>query len=180
MACFSTVFGNNCEIILGIGKEYRFTSNFTLPRPFTARKSVKRLKSSDFFYTSKARGSAIIILEYEMKWYLILCTQETEQPIVVKERICFDHLHIYVITFEFELKSVSHDTDIKSYLFGLSFPPIKQSFRTIIALETSNIARHDHKLCLFKNNRPDNRCLFKNNTQLDHRRQETGNFPIIL
>ena len=110
-------------------------------------------------------------------WLLILCTQETEQPIVVlKERICFDHLHIYVITFEFELKSVSHDTDIKSYLFSLSFLPIKQSFRTIIAPETSNIARHDHKLCLLKNNRPDNRCLFKNNTQLS---QDTGDtkFP---
>ena len=35
MACVSSNFGNTLPMMVGIGKEYGFTSNFDMPRPFT-------------------------------------------------------------------------------------------------------------------------------------------------
>ena len=35
MACYSPNFGNDLQMMVAIGKEYSFTSNFDMPRPFT-------------------------------------------------------------------------------------------------------------------------------------------------
>ena len=38
MARYSSNFGNKLQMMVGIGKEYGFTSNFDMPRPFTLPK----------------------------------------------------------------------------------------------------------------------------------------------
>ena len=39
MARYSSNFGNKLQIMVGIGKEYGFTSNFVMPRSFTTCKT---------------------------------------------------------------------------------------------------------------------------------------------
>ena len=38
MACYSSNFGNKLQMMVGIGKEYHFTLNFDMPRPFAREK----------------------------------------------------------------------------------------------------------------------------------------------
>ena len=42
MARYSSNFGNKLQMMVGIGKECGFTSNFNMPRSFTLRKSELR------------------------------------------------------------------------------------------------------------------------------------------
>ena len=42
MARYSSNFGNNLQMMVSVGKEYGFTSNFDMLRSFTPRKSELR------------------------------------------------------------------------------------------------------------------------------------------
>ena len=47
MARYSSNFGNKLQMIVGIGKECCFTSNFDMPRSFTPRKSELQPKMAN-------------------------------------------------------------------------------------------------------------------------------------
>ena len=47
MALYSPNFGNKLQMIVGMGKECGFTSNFDMPRSFTPRKSELRSKMAN-------------------------------------------------------------------------------------------------------------------------------------
>ena len=47
MARYSSNFGNELQIMVGIGKEYGFKLNFDMPRSFTQRKSELRPKMAN-------------------------------------------------------------------------------------------------------------------------------------
>ena len=47
MAPHSSNFGNKLQIMVGVGKEYGFTSNFDMPRSFTPHKLELRPKMAN-------------------------------------------------------------------------------------------------------------------------------------
>ena len=47
MACYFSNFGNKLQMMAGIGKEYHFTLNFDMPRPFATRETKLRCKMAN-------------------------------------------------------------------------------------------------------------------------------------
>ena len=47
MACYSSNFGNKLQMMVGMGKEYNFTLNFDMPRPFATRETKLRCRLSN-------------------------------------------------------------------------------------------------------------------------------------
>ena len=47
MACYSSNFENKLQTMVGIGKEYSFTLNFDMPRPFATRETKLRCKMAN-------------------------------------------------------------------------------------------------------------------------------------
>ena len=48
MACYSSNFGNQLQMMVGIGKEYGFTLNFHMSRLFNLPKTEYRRKMANF------------------------------------------------------------------------------------------------------------------------------------